>query len=86
MERLKVQEDGRPRFFILRDSLIETDRSLVDAKKPYKIEQEFDGYVWKEKSKKEEPVKDDDHGMDLIRYAIMHIDGKPKGWSRGASE
>jgi phage terminase large subunit len=79
MERLKVQEDGRPRFFILRDSLIETDRSLVDAKKPYKIEQEFDGYVWKEKSKKEEPVKDDDHG-------IMHIDGKPKGWSRGASE
>ena len=74
MERLKIQEDGRPRLFILRDSLVEIDQSLKEAKKPYRIESEWDGYIWKETGTKEEPVKKDDHGMDLVRYSCMQVD------------
>ncbi len=77
MERLKVQEDKRPRLFILRDSLVEKDHQLADAKKPYRIEDEFNGYIWKETGVKEQPVKVDDHGMDLVRYSCMTID-KPE--------
>ena len=77
IERLKIQGDGRPRLFVLRDSLVETDQSLVEVKKPYRVEDEFDSYIWKEKSRKEEPLKEDDHGMDMVRYAVMAVD-KPE--------
>ena len=74
-ERLVVAEDEKPRIFFLRDSIIEEDQSLVDAKKPYCTEQEFADYVWSNKKTKEEPVKENDHGMDAVRYAVMHVDG-----------
>ncbi len=77
MERLKVQEDKRARLFILRDSLVETDQSLVDAKKPYRVEDEFDSYIWKITGAKEQPVDKDNHGVDMLRYAVMMID-KPE--------
>ncbi len=71
-ERLRPAGDGKPRFFILRDSLVEVDQRLVDAAKPWSTEQEFDGYVWAKapdgRPVKEEPLKVDDHGMDTIRY------------------
>jgi len=76
-ERLQVQPDGRARLYFLRGSLVERDRALVEAKKPTCTEQEFDGYVWSDKARKEQPVKEDDHGMDLTRYAAMYTD-KPK--------
>ena len=70
-ERLKVQGDGKPRLFLLRDSLVETDPTLVEARKPFCTEQEVDGYVWNDKTRKEEPVKANDHGMDAMRYGVM---------------
>jgi phage terminase large subunit len=73
-ERLKVQGDGKPRLFVMRGSLVEVDRALERAKKPFAVEQEFDGYVWQNKAHKEEPVKADDHGMDMVRYAVMYQD------------
>lgn len=76
-ERLKVADDGKPRIFIMRDSLVEMDQSLVEAKKPWCTEQEFADYVWADKKNKEEPVKENDHGMDALRYAVMHVDGGP---------
>ena len=75
-ERLAVAEDGKPRIYFLRDSIIEIDQSLVDAKKPWCTEQEFADYVWSNKKTKEEPVKENDHGMDAVRYAVMHVDGE----------
>ena len=83
-DRLKVQDDGRPRIFILRDSLVETDETLVEKHLPTCAEDEIDGYVWADKSRKEEPVKENDHGCDMMRYAVMHLD-KRRGWARGAS-
>lgn len=73
MDRLRKAGDGKPRLFILRDSLVETDQALVEAKKPVCTEQEIDGYVWANKATKEEPVKEYDHGMDSMRYAVMRL-------------
>ena len=73
-ERLLVAEDKKSRIYLLRDSVVEIDQSLVDAKKPWCTEQEFTDYVWSNKANKEEPVKKDDHGMDALRYAVMQQD------------
>lgn len=77
-ERLKKRGDGRPGLFIMRDSLVERDEALADAHKPTCTEQEFDTYIWP-KSKdgqpiKEHPVKENDHGMDMTRYAVRYVD------------
>lgn len=74
-ERLKVQGDGKPRLFVMRDSLVEVDEALREDTKPYCTEQEFDSYVWPKgqdgKAVKEQPVKLFDHGMDAMRYLVM---------------
>jgi PBSX family phage terminase large subunit len=76
--RLARAGDGHPRLFFLRDSLVETDPRLVEAKKPLSTEQEFDGYIWATspdgRPVKEEPVKVDDHGMDATRYLVAYVD------------
>lgn len=77
-ERLKIAGDGRPRLYILKDSLIERDESLVEAGQPWELGQEFDSYIWADK-KGDQPVKESDHGQDALRYMIMEIDGGPKG-------
>lgn len=76
--RLKVQPDGRARLFIVRDSLSKVDEKLKQAKKPYMTEQEIPGYVW-EGRERERPVKEDDHGMDMMRYAVCYVDGLGRG-------
>ena len=73
-DRLKIQIDGKPRLFFLRDSLVEIDQSLSDRRKPTCSEQEIETYVWKSKSTKEEPVKEDDHGCDTTRYGVMYVE------------
>ena len=78
--RLKVQPDGKPRLFICRDAVAERDRALEEAKKPASTEQEIAGYVWNDKTKKEEPRKEDDHGADGMRYLVAARDlvGRPR--------
>lgn len=77
-ERLKAQPDGKPRLFLFRTALVEEDERLVNAKKPTCTVQEFPGYVWPKsgdgKPVKEVPVKENDHGMDTTRYAVVYID------------
>ncbi len=75
-DRLKKQIDGKPRLFLLRDSLVEVDPSLRETRKPICTEDEMPGYVWQNKSTKEQPVKEFDHGMDTMRYGVMHLDGQ----------
>ncbi len=78
-DRLRPAGDGKPRLFLLRDSLVARDERLVEAKKPLCTEQEIDGYVWTKSADgrpvKEEPVKVDDHGCDALRYAVAWADG-----------
>jgi PBSX family phage terminase large subunit len=79
-ERLRVQGDGKPRIFYVRGARVQLDTELKDAGKPTCTEEEMGGYVWSDSSKKEEPIKEDDHGADASRYSVMAVDrfGKPK--------
>lgn len=87
-QRLKKAGDGKPRIFLLRDSVVERDPSLIEKKKPCCTAEEFDGYIWEKekdgKTNKEEPVKVDDHGMDTLRYMVAKFDSvyRPK-WEVG---
>lgn len=35
---------------------------------------ELEGYTWKDNVKKDEPVKEEDHGVDALRYLVSRID------------
>jgi PBSX family phage terminase large subunit len=87
-EQMKVMGDGKARLFIMRDSLVERDEELALHHKPVCTEQEFDMYAWPKgadgKPMKEEPVKDHDHGMDAMRYAVMRLFGSRANSAVGA--
>jgi phage terminase large subunit len=75
--RLKTQPDGKPRMFLMRGALVRRDAALEEAKKPTSTLEEVFGYVWDVKPgkpPKEAPVKEDDHGMDAMRYLVLHRD------------
>jgi len=72
-QRLKPSE---PRLFIVRDSLRYPDQELINAKRPHKVEDEFPSYIWANSKDKERPVKEEDDGLDMTRYATMKIDKK----------
>lgn len=80
--RLKRAGDGRPRLFVLRDSLVRRDPELVAAGKPTCLAEEIPGYVWAEPkttgtvvSVKERPHKVDDDSVDCCRYICAELDG-----------
>ncbi len=75
--RLKAAGDGRPRLYLVRGALVETDQELAQAEKPTCTEDEISAYVWPtdvKPDKREAPVKEDDHGMDAMRYMVADRD------------
>jgi phage terminase large subunit len=86
-ERLRVQDDGKPRLFVFRNALAEFDPLLNEEgnKRPTCLLQEISGYVWANKATREEPVKQDDHGLDAMRYMVMALtNGRRKlAWAIG---
>lgn len=58
---LMIQGDGKPRLTV--------DPSCVN------VVNEFESYIWK--PEKDEPVKENDHAMDALRYLII---GTSKSW------
>ena len=80
--RLRTAGDGKPRLFVMRDAVVEKDPQLVEAKAPTCTLDEVVGYVWDTgngKNPKENPVKEQDDGMDALRYVVMRLDrgGRP---------
>lgn len=65
------------RLFLLRDSLVERDASLTDRKLPTCTEEELPGYVWD--PRKGQPVKENNHGADGVRYLVAErdLDSRP---------
>jgi len=63
--RLVKQKDGAPRLTI--------------SPRCANTIAEFESYVWKEGRGgiRDEPEKVNDHAMDALRYAVMHLDGRP---------
>jgi len=83
LDRLTVEGDGLPRLMFLAETLVEIDPELVDQARPWKTTQEFPTYVWNDRKTKEEPIKENDHGLDAVRYAVMEYDAATtKGTSR----
>ncbi|RPE40261.1 phage terminase large subunit [Streptomyces sp. Ag109_O5-1] len=81
--RLKLQQDGRARLFIVRGALVERDPELDAARKPACTQEEITGYVWQVKpggAVPEVPLKENDHGMDAGRYMVAERDlgGRPR--------
>lgn len=76
--RLRLAGDGRPGLVIMQGALVERDKELEDAGLPVCTEDEVGGYVWEPpregRSPKEEPVKENDHGCDGVRYIVAHRD------------
>lgn len=68
-----------PRIFFMRDSLVERDRELQEAGHPSSTVDEFPSYVWNtnaNRRKGDEPVKENDHGMDTMRYMVAFKDAR----------
>lgn len=72
--RLKLDGTGRPRLMIMQDARVELDRDQADARKPTCTAEEVGGYVWLEGRLKEQPLKEQDDGMDTMRYAVAEMD------------
>jgi phage terminase large subunit len=75
--RLQKAGDGKPRLFILRDSLVQEDERLQDLCKPTSTAAEFEGYIWDQtagKKRGEKPIETDNHGMDALRYMVYFRD------------
>lgn len=80
-ERLRVQPDGKPRIFWMRNALVRTDPRLQAAHKPTQTYDEISSYVWdqnKTDKGEDQPKKSDDHGIDATRYIVMHLDYEPE--------
>lgn len=71
-ERLRVQDDGKPRLMFGSAPVHEIDLDLRKVGHPASTWEEFSVYVWDQE--KDKPVKKHDHGMDNIRYAVMAVD------------
>lgn len=80
-ERMRIRDDGYAQLYIMRDTLVERDEDQADAVLPTCTLEEIGGYAWKlnnDGRKKEEPVKQDDDGMDCMRYMVAYKDYKGK--------
>jgi len=80
--RLRRAGDGKPRFVVFRNSLVERDPELAQQKKPTCLQEEPDVYVWKvgpdgKPLAKEAPEKENDHSLDVGRYLCAHFDLVP---------
>lgn len=79
--RMRPAGDGRPRLFVLRDSVIERDRELEEAKRPTSTAEEIPGYIWLPatagRAAKEQPLKEMDDGCDTMRYMVAARDLGP---------
>lgn len=82
--RLPVPQDGKPRMALYRAARFhDPDPLLEDKHKPTCTAEEFDSYVWAKvqstDTTKEDPRKQDDHGLDALRYCVIGVDGKKPG-------
>ena len=61
------------RLFFVRGALLETDEDRERRKRATSTIDEIAGYRWSDK-KQDTPVKENDHGMDDLRYFVAYLD------------
>jgi len=75
--RLKVAGDGKPRLMVMRDSLIDRDSEMAEAKKPIGVAEEIEAYTWALRPTTgitEAPLNVNNHSMDAMRYMVAYRD------------
>lgn len=75
--RLRLNANGKPGFYFLKGCTVETDRRLLDLKRPTSTVAEFDCYTYKQTTDglaKDKPEDRDNHGMDCVRYLASELD------------
>ncbi len=81
MRRFPAAGDGKARIFFLKDSLVEEDPNLRSRNQPMSTAEEITLYSWARQKNseivKDAPQKAFDHGMDAMRYQVMHVENKP---------
>lgn len=81
LARLSSDGTGRRRLLMYRDALRERDDELIERGLPSCTADEFTSYVWPVGASgtihKEKPVDENNHGLDALRYAVMHLDIGP---------
>lgn len=74
-DRLKVQDDGKPRLYVFRNSLLEVDPELETKNKPKRLIEEMPGYVWSTttgtQNPKEVPLKLNDHACFVAGTQVL---------------
>jgi phage terminase large subunit len=61
------------RLFFKRNAVAEIDIQMQDMKRPLYTVDEIPGYRWSDK-KQDTPIKENDHGLDELRYVIAYVD------------
>lgn len=88
-QRLRPAGDGRVRLTLVSDARRRRDESLSERRLPTCTEEEFESYIWAPKppaqnhdgqALKDEPLKENDHGMDAMRYMVAHFDLRSANW------
>ena len=80
--RLRIAGDGKPRIMVVRDTVVERDQYLAEGKQPTCLEDEPESYIWDTRQgakRGEQPVKENDHALDALRYLVAHFDLQPGG-------
>lgn len=82
--RLRCAGDGKPRILVVRDSIPpgQRDHDLMERKQPTCLEDEPESYIWDTRQgmkKGEQPVKENDHALDALRYLVAYLDLQPGG-------
>jgi len=75
---------GHAGLFLMRDSVVFRDEALVGEGRPASTIEELPGYVWlrrgvaggsvNDKKLQDEPLKENDHGCDAMRYVVVDRD------------
>ena len=61
------------RLFFVRNAVADIDEILEQDKRPLSTVEEVPGYRWSDK-KQDTPIKEDDHGLDELRYVVAYVD------------
>jgi phage terminase large subunit len=83
VRRLRPLPDGSPNIAFMRDALVHRDEDLEGEGKPTCTVEEFPAYRWLKRGTSEhpsdkrpvdEPLKENDHGVDCCRYLVVDRD------------
>lgn len=73
--RFEPDDRGVPGLYVMQGARVHPpDEELMMDDKPTCTHEEVLGYTWKDSDQEDKPEKEDDHGMDAMRYLVFSVD------------